>query len=117
MARVVVVGDGPAGLSAGLFLAKNGQDTIVFGIDDTAMHYAHLHNYLDVDDVGGTEFQQRARRQAIDHGVDLRAVEVTKVEASDGGFVVRAADEEVSADYVVLAGGKTAQRLAVALGV
>jgi thioredoxin reductase (NADPH) len=117
MTTVVIVGDGPAGLSAGLFLAKNGIDTIVFGQDATAMHHAHLYNYLGVEDVDGSAFQAVARRQAAAHGADLRDAEVTGITAgASGGFQVRAGDDEVAADYVVLAGGKQAQRLAGSLG-
>ena len=35
MASVLVVGDGPGGLSAALFLAKNGMDVAVFGQNTT----------------------------------------------------------------------------------
>ena len=48
MTKAIVIGDGPAGLSAALFLAKNGVETTVFGQDNTAMHYAELHNYLGI---------------------------------------------------------------------
>jgi thioredoxin reductase (NADPH) len=92
-------------------------DTILFGQDATAMHHAHLHNYLGVEDLDGSDFQAIARRQAAVHGVDLRDVAVTAIASTDGGgFLVRAGDEEVAADYVVLAGGKQAQSLAAALG-
>lgn len=117
MARVIVVGDGPAGLSAALFLARSEHDVTVYAQDETAMHYALLHNYLGIDEIGGTEFQERAREQVADEGAALidRAVEGL---ASDGdGFVVSVADgDEERADYVVLAGGKASQRLADAVG-
>lgn len=69
--RVIVVGDGPGGLSAALFLAKNGLDAVVYGQDATAMHYALLHNYLGAPDTGGTEFQAVARRQVSDQGAEV----------------------------------------------
>ncbi len=47
MSDVIVIGDGPGGLSAALLLAKNQQDVVVFGDDKSAMHYAQLRNYLD----------------------------------------------------------------------
>ena len=116
MTRVVIVGDGPAGLSAALFLAKNGVETVVFGQDETAMHYAHLHNYLGVEDLGGMAFQAIARRQVGAHGVELRDAEVTGIVEQEGRFTVRSDDGEVEADYVILAGGKAAQGLAAPLG-
>lgn len=117
MTTVAIVGDGPAGLSAGLFLAKNGMTTIVFGQDATAMHHAHLYNYLGIEDIDGTAFQEVARRQAAAQGADLRDVEVTAIEVAEGGGLrVHAGDDQVAADYVILAGGKQAQRLAAALG-
>lgn len=118
MSRVVIVGDGPAGLSAALFLAKNDVDTVVFGQDETAMHYAHLYNYLGIEDLGGTEFQQIARRQVATHGADLRDAEVTGITRTEAeGFVVTTTeDDRITADYVILAGGKAAQSLAASLG-
>ena len=117
MARTVIVGDGPAGLSAALLLAKNGHDALVYGQDATLMHHAELHNYLGAPGVVGSRFQQSARRQASDAGARLVDAEVTAVEVADGGgFTVRTADDSVDADYVILAGGRAAARLAAALG-
>lgn len=112
-ARVIVVGDGPGGLSAALFLAKNGLGAVVYGQDATAMHYAQLHNYLGTPDLGGTDFQAVARQQAAEQGADLRDDEVTGVRRKDAGFVVTTAGgASEDADYLVLAGGKAMGRLA-----
>ncbi|HWB72236.1 MAG TPA: FAD-dependent oxidoreductase [Egibacteraceae bacterium] len=116
MAKVVVVGDGPAGLSAALFLAKNDQDVLVYAQDNTAMHYAELHNYLGIRQIDGSEFQAIAREQTAGFGADLREEEVTDVVPDGATFVVRTNGAEERADYVVLAGGKAAQRLARGLG-
>lgn len=116
MAQVVIVGDGPGGLSAALFLAKSGVDTTVFGADETAMHYAHLYNYLGVEDISGTDFQTVARRQVESFGATLRSQEVDEVAREDDRFVVHAGDETVDADYLILAGGKASQSVAAALG-
>ena len=40
MARVIIIGDGPGGLSASVFLGRGGHRVEVFGLDKTAMHYA-----------------------------------------------------------------------------
>jgi thioredoxin reductase len=117
MARVIVVGDGPAGLSAALFLAKNDHQVHIYAQDKTAMHYAHLHNYLGIEEVGGSEFQRRARQQVTAFGAEVHDRAVTGLERGADGFVVRCDDDEDHADYVVLAGGKAAQRLARQVGI
>lgn len=117
MARTVIIGDGPAGLSAALLLAKNGHETRVYGEDGTLLHHAHLHNYLGVVDTDGSDFQATARRQAEAAGATLVDAEVVAVEAAeDRGFTVRTAEDEVHADHVVLAGGRGVAKLAAALG-
>lgn len=118
MGRTVIVGDGAAGLSAALLLAKNGHDTRVYGTDRTLLHHAHLHNYLGLPDTSGSGFQAVARRQVEQVGARLVDAEVTAIEATEGGgFTIHAGGETVDADHVVLAGGRSCARLAAGLGV
>ena len=106
MTDVIVVGGGPAGLSAALFTAKNDLETLVFDTDETWMHKAHLFNYLAIDSMDGSEFMDVSREQVAEFGVDLsQDEEVTAVEERDGGFTVETDDGEYDADYVVLATG------------
>ena len=105
MTDVIVVGGGPAGLSAALFTAKNDLDTIVFDTDETWMHKAHLANYLGIDSVDGTEFVENSRDQVEEFGADYREEAVEDVASTDGGFTVSTADGEHEAPYVVLATG------------
>jgi thioredoxin reductase (NADPH) len=117
MARVIVVGDGPAGLSAALFLAKNGQEVVVYGQDDTPMHYAQLHNYLGVPEIDGTEFQRVARAQVVEQGATILEEQVDRVAHDGDAFVLdRAGGDRDRGDYLVVAGGKAAQRLVEQLG-
>lgn len=117
MASTLIVGDGPAGLSAALFLAKRGHQVTVFGEDQTPMHHAELHNYLGLPVIAGSDFQTVAREQVRAHGADLRDEAVTGVEVDGERVRVRTDGDAVEGDYLVLAGGKPAQRLARELGV
>ncbi|MEF8776383.1 MAG: FAD-dependent oxidoreductase [Haloarculaceae archaeon] len=103
---VAVVGGGAAGLSAALFTAKNGLETVLFDTDDTWLHKAHLFNYLGIESMDGSAFVEQSRDQVDGFGVDRRqGVEVTDLLAEGDGFEVATDDGEVEADYVVLATG------------
>ena len=117
MPDVIVIGDGPGGLSAALFLAKNKLDVVVFGQDKTAMNYALVKNYLGILEILGTEFQRVARQQVTSHGARLRGDAVEAIAAGPaGGFqVTLAGGEQVTARYLVLSEGK-GPRLAKQLG-
>ena len=116
MATISIIGDGPGGLSAALFLAKNGHEVTVFGDDETAMHYAYLHNYLGVPEVAGSEFQQVARRQVEAHGATIREERVTAATILADSLVVTLSDGTTfESDYLVLSEGKRPE-LAESLG-
>ncbi len=116
MSHVIIIGDGPAGLSAALFLAKNGVRTTVFGQGKSAMSYALLRNYLGIEDMPGPDFMVIARRQAEQFGARLEMKAVTAIARTDTGFVVTTDDGAThQADYVILAEGKAA-KLATTLG-
>lgn len=108
MARVIIIGDGPGGLSAAVFLARGGHQTEVYGMDKTAMHSAFLHNYLGLPAVPGSEFQKVAREQAEGAGARVVAVEVEAVGASEDGVTATlTSGETVAADYLILSEGKS----------
>jgi thioredoxin reductase len=116
MPDVIVIGDGPGGLSAALFLAKNKVDVVVFGQDKTAMNYALLRNYLGIPEITGTEFQRIARKQVAELGARLRGDAVAAIAAAgDGWTVTLEGGERQTARYLVLSEGK-GPRLAKQLG-
>lgn len=107
MPEVIVIGDGPGGLSAALFLAKNKVDVVVFGEDKTAMNYALIKNYLGIPEIHGTEFQKIARKQAADHGARLRDEHVDSVAKTGNTWsVTLATGERLAAQHLILSEGK-----------
>ena len=106
MTDVIVAGGGPAGLSTGLFTAKNGLETVVFDTDETWMHKAHLFNYPGIGSVDGTNFIATLREQVDDFGVDRhQGTEVTGVKSDGSEFTVETAEGEYASEYVVFATG------------
>jgi thioredoxin reductase (NADPH) len=113
---VLVVGGGPAGLSAALFTQKNGLETTLLDTDGTWMHKAHLFNYLGVGSIDGSAFTETARAQVDSFGVDrIQGAEATDVSATDEGFTAETDEGEYAADYLVLATGAN-RELAESLG-
>lgn len=113
---VVIVGDGPTGLSAALLLSKNGLDPVVIGENETSMHSALLKNYLGIKEEEGTPFMERAREQVSKFGTELREGRVTSVDKATDGFQVETEEgDSVTADRLVLATG-TSRDLGEQLG-
>jgi thioredoxin reductase len=116
MTDVIIVGDGPAGLSAALFLAKNEQAVTVFGVNKTAMHSARLFNYLGIPEIIGSDFQKIARGQVQKFGAKIQDEQVISIEKTGNGFVVTTeSGERLESKYLVIAEGKSI-KLAQSLG-
>jgi len=107
MPEVIIIGDGPGGLSAALFLAKNKLDVVVFGEDKTAMHWALVRNYLGIPEILGSDFQVLARKQVTEFGARLRDEHVEEVAKTPTGWsVTLASGEQLIANHVILSEGK-----------
>jgi alkyl hydroperoxide reductase subunit AhpF len=105
MASVIIVGDGPGGLSAALFLAKNKQDVTVFGQNETWMNSALLFNYLGIPKITGKDFLAIAKKQVTDQGGKLVDADVSDISQGPTGFSVQAAGKSYEAKYLIIAMG------------
>lgn len=116
---LIVVGSGPAGLTAALYAAREGIETLVIeraGIGGQAGVTERLDNFPGFPEgVTGGEFADRLRQQAERFGVEiLPAQEVTAIGADDDYRTVRTEDgTEYRAWAVLLALGSTYRRLDV----
>ena len=116
---LIVVGSGPAGLTAALYAAREGIDTLVVergGVGGQAGVTERLDNFPGFPEgVSGAEFADRLRRQAERFGVEILSAQNVEAVAVDGDYrVVRTADgEEYRAWAVLVASGSTYRRLGI----
>ena len=114
---LIIVGSGPAGLTAALYAAREGLATLVIeraGVGGQAGITERLDNFPGFPEgISGAEFADRMRQQAERFGVELLpAQEVTKI-GQDGAYrLVETADgKEYRAFAILLATGSTYRRL------
>jgi len=106
---VVIVGAGPAGLSAALMLGRCRRSVVVFDTGKPRNASSHaLHGYLTRDGIEPSEFLRLSRQELAKYqSVSLRDEEVTAADCRPGeGFVVTlASGETVASRKLLLATG------------
>jgi thioredoxin reductase (NADPH) len=116
---VAIVGAGPAGLSAAVYAASEGLETIVLERQISGGQAGSSSRIRNVPGftwgIGGHDLTYRACEQAWLFGANLVfAQQTTALRDSGDEFVVRVADgQEVRARTVVLAGGVSWRRLGI----
>ena len=84
---VAIVGGGPAGLSAALFLARCCRRVIIFDHDRPRNYAAHrVNGFLGLEAISPSELRAAGRRQIEPYGVESIALEVTEVKRTAGAF-------------------------------
>ena len=107
MFDVIVVGGGPAGLSAALMLGRCRRRVLVCDAGQPRNRRTQaLHGYLTRDGVPPLAFNALGREELIPYGIELRSVGVTDARRCDEGFRVSLADgTEEASRFLLIATG------------
>ncbi len=113
MVDLAIIGGGPAALSAALYGARAGLETVVFErgeIGGDLGKIAHLANYPGF--IGaGKELATKLHRQAETAGAKIEYGECTKLDVSDDGFSLVVDEEVIKARAVIIATGSEPKTL------
>lgn len=104
---VLVVGAGPAGLTAATYLARFRRDIVVIDAGKSRARWIPTsHNCPGFPfGVGGDELLDKLREQARTYGVAVRGARVDSLARDGGDFVATVGSERVRARFVILACG------------
>ncbi len=105
---LIVVGAGPAGLSAGLYGARLGIDTILIGesLGGMAAEAWLIENYPGFESIKGAELVDKMKKQAEAAGLQMRFPErVESLELDGEAISVKMQEDELRAIAVVIATG------------
>lgn len=115
---VIVIGAGPAGLTAGMYCARQGLTTAVVGgeVGGQAGWAGKIENYLGWQAITGPELVQAFREHVAHFGVDCIEGQLVNamMPADDDGFDLYTREgTALSARAVIIATGKAPNRLSV----
>jgi thioredoxin reductase (NADPH) len=111
---VVIIGAGPAGLTAALYAGRARIKTVLFerGIPGgQLLNTEAIEDYPGFDHITGPELAQRMADQAVKFGVDLKTSRVTAIRRHGDKKIIETEDGEYLADYVILTAGGEPKKL------
>lgn len=106
MYDAVIIGAGPAGVSAALYTKRAGLNTLIIHNNESALKYAkEIENYYGFEEkITGDELYKKGIKQAVNLGVELVEDEVIDLKY-EGVFVIKTSKNEYISKNVVIATG------------
>jgi thioredoxin reductase (NADPH) len=122
MRKVVIIGSGPAGHTAGIYTARSGLEPLLFegwmagGIAPGGQltTTGSVENFPGFPEgVEGNELTMMMRAQSVNTGVEILTETVESIDLSKRPFTIKSSDTEVQAESVIIATGAIARRMRV----
>jgi len=113
--ELIVIGGGPAGLSAGIYGARSGLKTVILEktiAGGRAGEAPLVENYPGLDPMKGMELVEKLKAQAVKY-VEIKEFEVVNDIEVGTNLLVRTDKGEYSAEALIIATGTTHRKLGV----
>lgn len=112
---VIIIGTGPAGLSAAVYSARYNLKTLVFGevIGGLASEAYEIFNFISYEKIKGIELSMKMKKHVESLGVEIKNEKIIELSKKDKGFLVKSQDNDYFAKKVILAMGSEKNRLEV----
>ncbi len=115
--QVIIVGGGPAGLTAGLYCARSRLSALLVEramVGGQIVNAERVENYPGFPDgISGMELGQVIYRQASGHGLEILYADVTGAVAGERRHQVTTGEGEFMAEVMIIASGSQYRRLGV----
>jgi len=115
--QLIIVGGGPAGLTAGLYSARGGLKVLLIEKEVIGGQIANadrVDNYPGFPEgISGFELARLIHQQATNHGLETMSGEVTGLTSRYGSNIVNTAEGDFIAQAVIIAGGSQFRKLEV----
>ena len=105
MYDVIIIGSGPAGITAGIYLKRAKKNVLIISKGVGALEKAEkIENYYGVESISGKELYNIGIKQAKNLDIEIQNDEVTNI-SFDKNFIVTTANNEYESKYVIIATG------------
>ena len=107
MYDIMIIGAGPAGISASLYTQRANLKTGIIYSDESALGKTKkIDNYYGFENgISGKELYENGIKQAENLGVSIKKEEVTKIEIIENGFLIMTQKDSYKTKVVILATG------------
>ena len=115
MYDVIIIGAGPAGLTAGIYTSRRGMKSLIIskGFSNQVTSTNKIHNYPGYLEIKGFELIQKMEEQARNSGAEIILEEVEEIREKGKNFIVKSSQNEYECKTLILAFGKTPRSLNV----
>ncbi len=115
MYDVIIIGAGPAGLTAAIYTSRRGLKTLIISKDlgGEAINIERIENYPGFKEIEGFKLIKAMEEQVKSFGVEFVYDEVVKITTKGKTFIVKTTEKEYETKTIILAFGKTPRSLNV----
>ena len=116
MYDLIVIGLGPAGMTAGIYSARREMKTLVIGkeLGGQLVWASEIENYPGAPKISSFDLIENMRKQTLDSGAEIKLADVKRIEKNErGNFLVTTSQEKYEASSVIACLGLSPRRLAI----